>query len=278
MNKRLWLKWPVLLPLVATVILWGLGRLFPAAGCSPDGPHHWISAVSGGIALYLFLHCLKAFAPGTHVRARGVYAAMALAGAPAFVRAGMSCEPYLLRLALILLLLLAVAHRFDRRRAWHWLWIALAAAGALLYAYSGYEWSAVRLWQAGFGAAGQVCGFNWPTLVCALVYPLMHPAFCLLLPGLFLLFKKTDIRLPVRRLLLFALAIYIIWVSGGAAPVMADLLPAYAIWLLVLFPAWDRFFAYGFYFFPRLAGGLLWLLGILQLVFLLTGWGATLPK
>lgn len=97
----------------------------------------------------------------------------------------------------------------------------------------------------------------------------MHPGFCLLLPGLFLLFKKTDLRLSSKKVLLGLLFCSMIATGGLAQPQLADLLPAYAIGLLLLFPAWDRFFSYGFYFFPRLAWGILILLGILQFVFLM---------
>jgi hypothetical protein len=96
----------------------------------------------------------------------------------------------------------------------------------------------------------------------AFFYPLLHPGFCLLLPGLLLLFKKTDLYSPSRQTLLVCGLCWCAALAGRPQMGLSDLWPAYMLLLLLLFPAWDRFFAYGSYFFKKLTIGLL-TLGIL---------------
>ncbi len=92
--------------------------------------------------------------------------------------------------------------------------------------------------------------------IALLWQPVAHPFFCMPLPALFLLFKKTDIGLYTRRVLVFCLAFLMLYHGGASSLERVQLLPAYALLLLILFPAWDRFFAYGSYFFPHLTAGL----------------------
>lgn len=82
--------------------------------------------------------------------------------------------------------------------------------------------------------------------------PLAHPGFCLPVSLLFLMAKKTDFHHPSQRVLLICLAVCLIFVAGLPVQNMRYLIPAYIVLLLFLFPAWDRFYSYGFYFFKKL--------------------------
>jgi hypothetical protein len=118
---------------------------------------------------------------------------------------------------------------------------------------------------------------NWPghpewfkkmPQVLLILSPILHPGFCLLLPVLFALSKKTDWVLSSKRLLIGSLVIYLLGISGLPEIGADHLLPAYLLVLLLLFPAWDRFVSYGRFFFPRLALFLLSILALCQVVFM----------
>jgi hypothetical protein len=96
----------------------------------------------------------------------------------------------------------------------------------------------------------------WPNALFVL-FPFFYPAFCLLFPFLLLLWKRTDWQRPLRRLLLAALAAYLLFLSGLPGQRLSDLLPAYALLLLPLFQSWDRLQSYGEFFLPRLTYGIL---------------------
>jgi hypothetical protein len=89
------------------------------------------------------------------------------------------------------------------------------------------------------------------------LFLLFHPAFCILMPALLLLWKRTDWRRPLRQWLLTALAAYLLFLSGLPGQKLRDLLPAYGLLLLLLFQSWDRFQSYGEFFLPRLTYGIL---------------------
>jgi hypothetical protein len=99
-----------------------------------------------------------------------------------------------------------------------------------------------------------------------LLFPLCHPGFCLLLPGLLLLAKKTDVVLPSKKVLIACLACYLLLLGGLPHQNLRFLLPAYSILLLLFFPAWDRMFAYGFYFFKRLTWAILAAVLVVQII------------
>lgn len=60
---------------------------------------------------------------------------------------------------------------------------------------------------------------------------------------------------------------YLVLLGGLPQQNTSLLLPAYALLLLLLFPAWDRFYCYGFIFFKKLTLGILLLALTLQLFF-----------
>lgn len=271
-----------LLPFVVAGGLWLAGFWGANSACPPVSMQRLAVAAAGGFSVWLFARFLQVLTPGTHTASRLVYATLLLALSPVFGRTGAGCDGQLPCLLLVLLFLLAATKTLDHPRLLVWwgfgglcVWgIAYygAAPGLAADVFSSLSsWSWSNLFRPGFGNASEVMGFALPNGFCVLFYPLMHPGFCLLLPGLFLLFKKTDLHLPSKKLLWWSLVCCLLAVGGLPQARLSNLLPAYLLWLLLFFPAWDRFFSYGFYFFPRLAWGLLLLLGFFQFIFLATG-------
>ncbi len=118
------------------------------------------------------------------------------------------------------------------------------------------HWSLLHLFQSTFSNENGIANYLFPNIMY-LLFPLCHPGFCLLLPGLLILSKKTDVILPSKKVLLACLALYLLLLGGLPHQNLRFLLPAYALLLLLFFPAWDRMFAYGFYFFKRLTWSIL---------------------
>ncbi len=184
--------------------------------------------------------------------------------------------------ALLLPLGISLAYNLFARKKW------LALAGALFagllamllhiwlktngaanpLAHSSLEqWSGANFFQHSFeGHNGSLSHYLLPNILF-LLYPLAHPAFCMVLPGLFFLFKKTDLVLPAKKTLLVCIAAYLVLLGGMPQQNLRELLPAYALVLLLLFPAWDRLYCYGFLFFRRLTWGILITALSLQLFF-----------
>lgn len=140
-----------------------------------------------------------------------------------------------------------------------------AANGPLQHSLVGY-WSVWNFFKRTFHDMNGTVTYLLPNIVY-IFYPIFHPAFCIMLPGLLLLFKRTDVALSSRRVLLICLVTYLFFLGGFTHQNLRYLMPAYVVLLLLLFPAWDRFFAYGSYFFKKLTNGLL----IAALVLQLTG-------
>ncbi|MBK7938186.1 MAG: glycosyltransferase family 39 protein [Lewinellaceae bacterium] len=112
-------------------------------------------------------------------------------------------------------------------------------------------WSGWHYFHATFSNSNGSVNYGIPNGLYLLL-PLAHPGFCLLLPGLLLLFKKTDLHLVSKKVLAASLVVYLLFLGGVPHQNMRYLLPAFAVLLLIFFPAWDRMFSYGFYFFKRL--------------------------
>jgi 4-amino-4-deoxy-L-arabinose transferase-like glycosyltransferase len=146
-------------------------------------------------------------------------------------------------------------------------WLKTAGAeNPLGHSTLGY-WSVANFFKSSFtNVEGGLSKYVFPNLLFVL-FPLFHPAFCLLLPGLCLLFKKTDLVLSSKKILLANLITYLVLLGGIPHQNLRYLLPAYALLLLLLFPAWDRFYCYGFLFFRRLTTGILVAVVACQLFF-----------
>ena len=173
--------------------------------------------------------------------------------------------------ALLLPLAAAVVARLAQRRQWRGLALAAVAASAAALPHfwlkNGIEtaflqhallrdWSLAHFFQSTFDTPSGTLRYTLPNGLYLLL-PLVHPAFCLVLPGLFFLAKRTDTHLFPKKVLLACLALYLLLLGGLPHQNLRYLLPAYIVVLLLLFPAWDRMVAYGSYFFPRLTRGIL---------------------
>jgi len=175
--------------------------------------------------------------------------------------------------ALLVLPALALFLELWRRREWVWLVAGILLGGSLVQALAllhggirenlRWDWALANFFKNTFEQDGQVVSHLLPN-IAYLLYPLAHPFFCLALPALFFLFKKTDVHLYSKRLLTLSLLVFLAFVGGLPQQELGRLLPAYSVLLLLLFPAWDRFFAYGTYFFPRLAYALIGLTALCQ--------------
>lgn len=128
------------------------------------------------------------------------------------------------------------------------------------------DWSFWNLFQKTFTQTSGTISYALPN-IAYLFYPILHPGFCITLPGLLLLFKRTDIGLYAKRVLVMSMVVYLFFLGGIPHQNLRFLLSAYAVLLLLMFPAWDRFFAYGLYFFKRLTYALIGLALACQLVF-----------
>lgn len=137
-----------------------------------------------------------------------------------------------------------------------------AAHGPLQHSLVGH-WSVWNFFKRTFHDMNGTVTYLLPNVVYGF-YPLFHPAFCILLPGLLLLGKRTDVALSSRRVLLICLVVYLFFLGGFTHQNLRYLLPAYVVLLVLLFPAWDRFFAYGSYFFKKLTNGVLLAALVLQ--------------
>jgi heme exporter protein D len=184
-------------------------------------------------------------------------------------------------LALLLPLAVALVHSLISRKKYGSLILAAAAFGVamlphfwlktggtenLLAHSSVSQWSVLHFFKSSFeGTNGGISRYLLPNLFF-LFFPLFHPAFCIALPGLILLAKKTDLLLPTKKILFSGVVLYLILLGGMPQQNLRHLLPTYIMVLLLLFPAWDRFFCYGFLFFKRLATGVLIIALAVQLV------------
>jgi len=205
---------------------------------------------------------LAALANGLHVLETGRIGAAATA---AFF-AGFAFITRFSAAALLPPLLAAVGLYLVENRRWAFALVTFAAGVLALLPYFWLKadvpkgflehslvqgWSVGNYFRASFSDANGAVSYFLPNALY-LLFPLAHPAFCLPLPGLLLLAKKTDLHLISKKVLVACLILYLLFLGGIPHQNLRFLLPAYAILLLLLFPAWDRMFAYGLYFFKRL--------------------------
>jgi hypothetical protein len=184
---------------------------------------------------------------------------------------------------LLLPLALVSGWGLVKRREWNWLSAAIlvgTAVGAMVAYDSNHwmchvdgralqNWSPAHFFQRSFDTENGISRHLLPNVVF-LLFPIMHPGFCLLLPGLLLLAKKTDLTLPAKKTVLFALCAYSMVIGGLPQQPIGTLMPSYAMVLFLLFPAWDRFYCYGLYFLKKHTRILLFVALLLQL--LLNAW------
>lgn len=182
--------------------------------------------------------------------------------------------------ALLLPMAAVVVWRVAKRRQWGWLaaavvasvlaclphfWLKSSIETGFLHHSLLQNWSVVHFFQNTFHTSSGTLRYTLPNGLY-LLSPLAHPAFCLLLLGLFGLAKRTDLHLFSKKMLLACLVVYLLLLGGLPHQNLRYLLPAYVMLLLLMFPAWDRMVSYGFYFFPRLTRGILAAVVSVQLV------------
>lgn len=261
------------------VLVWGV--LGIAAQLTSG--HAGGNAAAAGLNVWLFWNLLHTLTPGTHWKSRMAYTGLVFTTAPVFLLSSLSNSSHLPLLDALLMFVWGFV-RLPRPKTlprpvqlgiwvagWSlglipWLLLGVLADAPLqvmvekLWQGSlgwGTHWELEHLNAPAFGSWGKVGGLVFPRWLCVLLFPLLHPGFYLLLVGLLLLFKRTDLHLRHKQWLLGFALLHIALLVGYPTNDLPDLLPVYALLLLLLFPAWDRFFAYGFYFFPKLARALL---------------------
>ncbi|MEQ1745422.1 MAG: hypothetical protein ABMA02_08355 [Saprospiraceae bacterium] len=217
------------------------------------------------LALAALLFCLRAIERERNLDSLGFGGLAALA---VFLRWDMA--------ALLALPAVALLLELGRRRQWAWL-IGTVLIGGAVWVFAFWaqpdrvgsewrEWSLLNFFKSTFERHGYTTPYRLPNGAFVLA-PLAHPAFCLTLPALFFLFKKTDVYLYAKRVLALSVLLFLLYQAGVPTQDSLRLLPAYVLLLLLLFPAWDRFFSYGLYFFPRLAYALMTLTVACQVLF-----------
>lgn len=266
------------------------------------GAHRWSRQLYAGVALALSAYFVRAgvtvmsdalglalalFAAGFGMRAvegrRGRDAVWAAAFSGLAVLTRFALAPLLAPLAVGVGVALMRVPPMPGRRDWNTGWLIVSVLTGLVMllphfwlkagmtdAFLGHSllrnWSAGNLFCASFSTGNGLAEYRLPNIVYVL-FPLAHPGFLLPLPLLFFLAKRTDFLLPAKRVLMVCLAVYLFFLGGLPVQNVRYLLPAYAFLLLLVFPAWDRFVSYGFYFFKKLTTSLVLGAVVCQLFF-----------
>ncbi len=245
MNRVLTYRLLPLFVVFAFTLLAGLrGNLQTWPGCLPP-------ILAGGV-VWMFARLLQLLSPGTLVLSRLLYSVLALSMAPVFVAGGtgdhFAMAAILLLLLLVYSLVLAV-EAGSRRQLVHAIVLPILGVCLLFWLKNDLNWSKwsfFNLFRRHF-PDGQ---YTLPNLLHVLT-PLCHIGFFLFLPVLFAVVRKTDFYLATKQILATGLIGYVVLIGGLPAQNQVWLLPAYVLVLCLLFPAWDRFIAYGFYFLKK---------------------------
>jgi hypothetical protein len=173
-------------------------------------------------------------------------------------------------------LVLAVFITLVRAKQWRWCILSVAACSVValpILAIQGYDaqgfwhhsawsgWSVSHWFARAFDTINGRLTYMVPNLLYAFLFPLVHPGFCISLVLLSPLFRRTDVLLLSKRVILVCFCVHGLFLAGFNSQNVRLLLPDYVLLLCILFPAWDRFFAYGFYFLKRK-----WMIPILGLI------------
>jgi hypothetical protein len=114
-----------------------------------------------------------------------------------------------------------------------------------------YQWSFVHIFQRQFTSADGHISYwlpNWMYVFSPLVHPACFAPLLLLIP----LWRRTDLHLTAKKIILAGIVLYLLGLAGLPSRSTRFLLPAYAWTLLLWFPAWDRCVSYGAYFVPQI--------------------------
>lgn len=134
-----------------------------------------------------------------------------------------------------------------------YLWMKQAGFNGVLWWHG---WAVQNFFCRTFAGKGQTLQYLLPNLLYVL-FPLAHPGFLIHLPLLLLMTKKTDVVLAEKKILLFCTLTYLLLLGGLPFQQVSYLLPVYLLWLLVLFPSWDRIYCYGLIFFRKITLGVI---------------------
>jgi hypothetical protein len=155
-------------------------------------------------------------------------------------------------------------HLWKQKKYWIWLsaivvgsavlslhlWLKINANWLPIHHGITQGWSLFNLFERNFMNSDGINSYFLPNGLFVLS-ALMHPKYCLLLPAILFMAKKTDLITTEKKVLLFCLIGYLLLIGGTTAQAIRFLLPAYAIILILLFPAIDRFISYGFTYFKK---------------------------
>lgn len=216
------------------------------------------AALSGVPALLIFEGCLRRLATGTRWQSRFAFTGLLLGGSPSFV--GWLARDLLEILSLtgwltVLWAMLVVWEHGHLRHLSPKFLIELAAAALMLMAGwslvgADAQWSPVNWVSRGIACvSGEGVYYlpNFPGVVLTLVHPVFFLPLLLLSP----LMRRTDfMRIEQQRLMVMIL-LTAATISGSAILKLSDFMPVYVLILLLIFPAFDRFYAYGFYFLKK---------------------------
>jgi len=204
--------------------------------------------------LYTMLLLLRALAPGVRAESRRSFVFLLLALSPMMLRAGLSSLPDVFSLGFFLAVLAIgiQAKGHSEIRAFLCIcFVFLIYASKLYLENAGQSWSMFaieNLFRRQFALGNGEIMYFLPNILYILFYPVLYYGFFPLLGLLFILFRHTDLYRPPQRLLLGCLGLHLLLVGMAYRQNPMDLLPDYTLLLALLFPAWDRMYAYGFHF------------------------------
>ncbi len=207
---------------------------------------NWMAAAASA---YLFYSCCRLLLPGAQ-RASYRTGVLLFVSAPVMVGSTLAHAPEIPALALMLGVWYCILRYETRSVLLSWvggmvsilLWMyALAPEWPLA------EWSPRHFLSSHFETPQGTREYPLPNLLFGLS-PVCHWGFAVLLPLFLGLFKKTDLQLTEKKVLLGALGGYIMLLGGLPVQDIRHLLPVWALGLFLLFPAIDRAISYGFFY------------------------------
>jgi len=126
------------------------------------------------------------------------------------------------------------------------------------------DWSAWNLFRRNFETSNGQLSYYLPNIGYILVYPVLYYGFSPFIGLLFILFRRTDLQLYSKKILLACLVVHLLFLATVPGQNARYLIPDYVLMLCLLFPAWDRMHAYGFYFLKW--KWMRWILGVFCII------------
>lgn len=126
------------------------------------------------------------------------------------------------------------------------------------------DWSAWNLFRRSFVTTNGQLSYYLPNICHVLLYPVLYYGFSPFIGLLFVLFRRTDLQLYSKKIVLACLAVHLLFLATVSGQNARYLIPDYVLLLCLLFPAWDRMHAYGFYFLKW--KWMRWILGVFCII------------